>query len=63
MQSIDHEHYLWHSYLLLDYEALVPNEWLEKMKLLEFPYNAEQRYHEEYEGFHTDLEAGTSNLF
>ena len=32
-------------------EQMVPEEWLEKMKNLVFPFNTEKRYHEEYEGF------------
>ena len=36
----------------------VPEAWLDKMADLVFPFNAEKRYHEEYEGFNDQLETG-----
>ena len=30
---------------------VVPEEWIQKMKNLAFPYQKDKRYHEEYQGF------------
>ena len=43
----------------LDYEKLVPEEWLEMYKNIAFPFNPDKRYHEEFEGFDAQYESGT----
>jgi trehalose/maltose hydrolase-like predicted phosphorylase len=43
---------------LEDSVSTVPDEWLDKMADLVFTFNAERRYHEEYEGFNQQLETG-----
>ena len=39
----------------------IPEAWLEKMANLTFLFNAEKRYHEEYEGFDAEKEAGNGS--
>jgi len=43
--------------------AAIPDEWLEKMENLVYTYNADKRYHEEYQGFDNEITSGKASKF
>ena len=41
----------------------VPKEWTDKMFKLKFPFNRENRYHEEFEGYHQQRITSKDNIY